>query len=64
MDVQSITTLISTLGFPIFACCAIFVLLNREREDHKAEVNDLKNVISKINETLASLSQLIEDKLS
>lgn len=54
---------ISTVGFPIAAFCAILYLLNREREDHKSEVTTLKDVISNINETLAALKQLIEDKL-
>lgn len=63
MDVQTISQLISSIGFPIAACCAIFYMMNKEREDHKNEVNTLKDVISNINETLASLKQLIEDKL-
>lgn len=63
MDIQTISQLISTIGFPIAACCAIFYMMNKEREDHKNEVSTLKDVISNINETLASLKQLIEDKL-
>lgn len=63
MDVSSWTTVISTIGFPIAACCAIFYMMNKEREDHKNEITTLKDVISNINETLASLKQLIEDKL-
>lgn len=63
MDVSNIASLISTIGFPIAACCAIFYMMNKEREDHKNEITTLKDVISNINETLASLKQLIEDKL-
>lgn len=63
MDVSSWTSVISTIGFPIAACCAIFYMMNKEREDHKNEITTLKDVISNINETLASLKQLIEDKL-
>lgn len=63
MDVSSWTQIISSIGFPIAACCAIFYMMNKEREDHKNEVTTLKDVISNINETLASLKQLIEDKL-
>lgn len=63
MDAQAVANLISTIGFPIAACCAIFYMMNKEREDHKNEVNTLKDVISNINETLAALKQLIEDKL-
>lgn len=64
MDIQAVSTLISTIGFPIAACCAIFFMMNKEREDHKNEVNTLKDVISNINETLSALKQLIQDKLS
>ena len=63
MDMNSITQIISTIGFPIAACCAIFYMMNKEREDHKNEITTLKDVISNINETLAALKQLIEDKL-
>ena len=63
MDMSEITTIISTIGFPIAACIAIFYMMNKEREDHKNEVGALKGVISEINQTLASLKQLIEDKL-
>lgn len=63
MDVNNIAQLISTIGFPIAACCAIFYMMNKEREDHKNEVNDLKGVIAEINSTLAALKQLIQDKL-
>lgn len=63
MDVQTISQLISTIGFPIAACCAIFFMMNREREDHKNEVDALKGVLSEVKETMAALKQLIEDKL-
>lgn len=63
MDTQNIADLITSVGFPIFACVAIFYMLNKEREDHKNEVNSLKDVIADINETLSALKQLIEDKM-
>ena len=64
MDAQNITNLITSVGFPIFACIAIFYMLNKEREDHKSEVDSLKNVIGEINETLSALKQLIQDKMN
>ena len=63
MDANSISTLISSIGFPIVMVLLIFWKLNKEQEDHKSEVGDLKNVISNMNETLAALKQLIQDKL-
>lgn len=63
MDIQTVSQLISTIGFPIAACVAIFYMMNKEREDHKNEVSDLKGVIADINSTLSALKQLIEDRL-
>ena len=37
MDVAGITSFIQNLGFPIACVIALFYVLNREREDHKAE---------------------------
>lgn len=63
MEFQEILTAISTIGFPIVACIMLFYFLRTETENHKAEVLDLKTVISENNAILASLKQLIEDKL-
>lgn len=62
-DIQTISQLISSIGFPIAACCAIFYMMNREREDHKNEVDSLKGVLAEVKETMAALKQLIEDKI-
>lgn len=63
MEFTEILGAISTIGFPIVACIMLFVYLQNESKNHKDEVNDLKNVISENNAILASLKQLIEDKL-
>ena len=58
-----IVQVISTVGFPIAMCILMFWFLNKEQENHKNEMNELKDVIARNNEVLASLKQLIEDKL-
>lgn len=63
MEFADILTAISTIGFPIVCCLLLFWYLREETNSHKNEMNDLKEVISKNNEVLASLKQLIEDKL-
>lgn len=63
MDFQAISQFISGIGFPIAACCCIFYMMNKEREEHKQEVADLKEVIAEINSTLSSFKQLLEDRL-
>lgn len=59
-----IIQVISTVGFPVAMCILMFWFLTKEQENHKAEMLELKEVIAKNNEVLASLKQLIEDKLS
>ncbi len=51
MDVSAITTLIGSLGFPIAACIACFWMLNKEREEHKTEMQEVSKAIN--NNTLA-----------
>ena len=58
-----ITQVISTVGFPIAMSLIMFYFLQKEQENHKEEMLELKSVIAQNNEVLASLKQLIEDKL-
>ncbi len=62
-DINAIIQAISTVGFPIVMCGIMFWFLNKEQENHKAEMLDLKDVISENNKVLEGLKQLIEDKL-
>lgn len=57
-------TAISTVGFPICCCIAIFWYMTRQMESHEQEMSELKDVIAENNSILASLKQLIEDKLN
>lgn len=44
MDVvQVIVEIVSNLGVPVACLVGAFWLLNKEREDHKEEVNGLRN---------------------
>ena len=52
------------VGFPIVFCILLFWYLREETKNHKDEVTELKSVISENNAILASLKQLIEDKLN
>lgn len=61
---NDILSAISTVGFPIAFSLLLFWYLREETESHKSEMNDLKTVISENNTILASLKQLIEDKLN
>lgn len=62
-DINVLIQAISTVGFPIVMCAIMFWFLNKEQENHKAEMLSLKEVISENNKVLEGLKQLIEDKL-
>lgn len=59
MDTNVIVQLISSLGFPIACCIAMFWQNNKLNENHKAETTKLNEAIN--NNTIA-LNRLI-DKL-
>ena len=60
MDLSQLTPIISSLGFPIAACIALFWYLNKERESHKEEIDTLKNCINENNSVLSALKTLLE----
>lgn len=57
MEATSIIEIISTVGFPIACCIAMFVQQNKMSENHKNEMLEMKNAID--NNTIA-LTKLIE----
>ena len=68
MDAQTITTIISSLGFPIFCCLALGwwiksttesfnKQLDETRKDHKEEIKSIKDSLD--NNTIA-LTRLLE----
>lgn len=59
MDANAIMQLVSSLGFPIACCIAMFWQNNKLNESHKAEVSKLNEAIN--NNTIA-LNHII-DKL-
>lgn len=63
MEFTEILTAISTVGFPIVFCLILFWYLREESNNHKTEMDQLKDVIAENNTILASLKQLIQDKL-
>ena len=59
MDFNIIADFISKLGFPIACCIAMFVMMEKEREAHKEEMQKVTDAVN--NNTLV-LQKLI-DKL-
>lgn len=57
MDVQTITTIITTVGFPIAVCLICFWYINKQTEVHKEETKAMTDAINNNN---ALLQRLIE----
>lgn len=51
MDLGAIQTIISNLGFPIACVVAMFWMMNKERADHKEEMQKVTDALN--NNTLA-----------
>lgn len=45
MDVTTITQLIGSLGFPIVCCIALFWYMIKEKDAHKAEMEELRKSV-------------------
>lgn len=61
MDMNAVIQLISTVGFPIFACVALGWLLYREQNEHKEEIGKLTEALNGNTTIMAQLKQLLED---
>ena len=53
---------ISTVGFPICACGALFWLVNKQTEQHKEEINTLREVLDGNTKALIELRDLLKYK--
>ena len=60
---DEIVTAISTVGFPIVCTLMLMYLLIKENENHKEEMNQLKDTIAANTIVLKELKQLFTDML-
>lgn len=60
MGVNDVVSIISTVGFPIAACVALFWQSNQMQKQHKEEIDGVKEALN--NNTL--VVQKLVDKLS
>ena len=51
MDWTLITQLVGSIGFPIVACVALFTQMNKQSQQHKEEMDEMRKSID--NNTLA-----------
>ena len=60
MDVNAILQAISTVGFPICACGALFWLVNKQDESHKQEIDSLRSVLEANTQALIELKDMLK----
>lgn len=61
MDYQALTTFISSIGFPIAGCIAMFYYLKEESKTHKGEVDSLRDALENNTKVVAELKQMLVD---
>ena len=57
MDVNMVTQIIGTLGFPIVCCGALFWYLVKEKDAHKEEMEELRKSIEANTNAINALCQ-------
>ena len=60
MDVNQITTFVSTVGFPIVACGALFYMVREMSNAHKEEIDNLRKTIEENTQVLTRLESIIK----
>ena len=60
MDTNSIIQIVSTLGFPIVMCGALFWYMVKQRDAHREETEHLKDTLNENTKVLAELTILIK----
>ncbi len=60
MDVNVVLQAISTVGFPICACGALFWMVNKQDESHKEEINSLRAVLEANTQALTELKDMLK----
>lgn len=63
MDANSIITLVSTLGFPIVMCGALFWYMIKQNEQHSTESREIRDAVNELKIAIVELTdRLKEDK--
>ena len=60
MDTNNIIQIVSSLGFPIVMCGALFWYMVKQCEVHKEETDHLKDTINENTKALAELTTFIK----
>lgn len=57
MDAQTLMTAISTLGFPICMCGALFWYMIKQNELHQNESKEMRTAINSLEEAILKLTE-------
>ena len=57
---DSVTQLVASLGFPIVMCLLMFKYMQEESENHKKEVDSLKDSLKENTVVLSDLKSMIQ----
>ena len=60
MELPELAQLIGTLGFPIVACCVVFWYLQKESENHKQELNSMRDAVNANTSVIAELKMIMQ----
>ena len=63
MTINDIVSIISTVGFPIVACGAMFWKINKQDTQHKEEMITLAKAIDNNTVALTAMKEVIDSKL-
>lgn len=62
MDVQGVTSIITTVGFPIAVCLICFWYINKMQEQHKGESDKLAEALNNNTLVIQKLINNLENK--
>ena len=62
MDVQAVTSIVTTVGFPIAVCLICFWYINKMQEQHKAETDKLAEALNNNTLVIQKLINNLENK--
>lgn len=62
MDFSVVSQMISSVGFPIAACVALFWKMNRESNQHKEEMDALKESLNQNTLAITKLVLFMQEK--
>lgn len=60
MDMDSVTQLVSNVGFPVAVCIALFFYMEKQNERHQQETDKLNETVQSNTKVLTELCTLIK----